>query len=373
MADIKTLRVCLSSELPDISERTSDYIYFTYDKLFLYVGQNRLNVNFVIASELPDIDNQVEGMFYILNTDGTVHRKSDYQDHVIANIESEDQIDLLKKAGTMFYINSDHRYLDSQTRSMTLPWNDGAYELNVSTKKDMVYDENTILKFNPETNRFEMYGDTTEEFIDFSKPFRGKETKSAIITVDGPRIYANLKISNIPDNIIKLVGDGLYINGNKFVSAAKFSEFAQYFNEFENNANNALTKLNEEIDDIKELITPEYINNEIYTILEEKFPTIQTAIDNYAEFVARLTELESSIVTYMVDTTAQTIDEINNTVEQNSSWDNLDNTAATFVPEIDYYAKSIPVTKNYITDDELAVLLEAAVSAYIAAENEEES
>ena len=64
---MKTLRVCLSSELPDVLERSSDYLYFAYDKLILYSGQNEVSENFAIATEIPEA--QIEGMIYILNTD----------------------------------------------------------------------------------------------------------------------------------------------------------------------------------------------------------------------------------------------------------------------------------------------------------------
>ena len=234
----------------------------------------------------------------------------------------------------------------------------------------MVYDENTILKFNPDTNRFEVYGDSTEEFIDFSKPFRGAETATAKFNVDGPRISADLKISKVAGNIIKLIEDGLYVNGDKFVKARDFAEFLTYYNEFSRNTRATLDHINEELEDVKQLITPEYINAEIYSILEEKFPTIHTAINNYADFVARLAEIENEVIDYMVTHTAEAIEYVNNVVEENSSWDDLDSAAQTFTPEIDYFAKSVEATSSYPTGDNLEALLNAAVSAYIAAEEE---
>ena len=133
---MKTLRVCLSSDLPGLLDTNPDYLYFLYDKLFLYSGQNMLTVNFSIVNEIPNIEDQVPGMIYILNTDGTVHRKVDYVDTIVAEIEDDSQVELLKKAGTMYYVNSDHRYLDSQRRILTLPYNDGNYELAVAAKND---------------------------------------------------------------------------------------------------------------------------------------------------------------------------------------------------------------------------------------------
>ena len=124
---MKTLRVCLSSELPGLLDRKSNYLYFLYDKLLLYNGQNMIDVNFAITDKVPE--SQIDGMIYILNTDGSVHRKVDYVDTIVAKIENINQIELLKKAGTMYYIDAEHRYIDSQRRILTLPYNDGNYEL----------------------------------------------------------------------------------------------------------------------------------------------------------------------------------------------------------------------------------------------------
>ena len=70
-----------------------------------------IDVNFVITERIPDIDDQVPELIYILNTDGSVHRKVDYVDTVVAEIEEDSQIELLRKAGTMYYVNSDHTYM----------------------------------------------------------------------------------------------------------------------------------------------------------------------------------------------------------------------------------------------------------------------
>ena len=52
---MKTLRVCLSSDLPGLLDRNPDYLYFLYDKLFLYSGQNILDVNFSIVDNISFI------------------------------------------------------------------------------------------------------------------------------------------------------------------------------------------------------------------------------------------------------------------------------------------------------------------------------
>ena len=170
---MKTLRVCLSSDLPGLLDRNPDYLYFLYDKLFLYSGQNMIDVNFVITERIPDIDDQVSELIYILNTDGSVHRKIDYVDTVVAEIEEDSQIELLRKAGTMYYVNSDHRYMDSQRRTLTLPYNDGNYDL-------VMFDEDRIGEYS-----------------------LGKDT-SDMVTVDS-RLYLN----GIGEGQYRLIGSDL--------------------------------------------------------------------------------------------------------------------------------------------------------------------
>ena len=366
---IKILRVCLSSELPSVTDRQPNYMYLTYDKLFLYAGQDRLNVNFAIANALPEVNYQVEGMFYILTTDGSVHRKVDYVDSLVATIENQSMIEILRKAGTMFYIDSDHRYIDSQQRSLTLPYNNGIYELNAAVRNDAIFDNDTILKYNEDTGRFEVYSGSTEEFIDFSKPFVGKETSTVKMIVDGPRIEGRVKVSSAEGNLIKTLSDGLYVKSYNFVSRDDFDYWADVVSNQLRNATDILVSLQEAIADVQELITPEYIHSEILAILTPEFPTIQEAINNYALYVQRLNDLESYIVNYAIQRTAETRETLIEMMEENSDWNNLDDTYIDFEEEVDYYSIAEDVLNPQ--SNLMSALLNAAVSAYLAAEEEE--
>lgn len=68
MATSKTLRVCLSKDLPDILDREPNFLYFLYDKLMLFMGQNIYNDPFCIVPALPD--DPISGMLYIDFGDG---------------------------------------------------------------------------------------------------------------------------------------------------------------------------------------------------------------------------------------------------------------------------------------------------------------
>jgi hypothetical protein len=384
---MKTLRVCLSSDLPGLLDRNPDYLYFTYDKLILYSGQNQLDVNYVIAPELPDIEDQVPGMFYILSNDGSVHRKVDYSDIQVAEIEDASQVSLLKKAGSIYYINSDHRYLDSQIRTLTLPFNDGLYELSVAAKNDAVYDNNTILKFNENSNRFELYGDDSGEFIDFSKPFRGKETDSIKVTVDGPRISAMVKVSKALGNLLKLASDGLYVKTNNLVDRESFDEWVNYVVEFKKHAQDVLDNIDSELQAIQELVTPEAIEEEIMTELRSKYPDIDTALENYQQVVDSLDDIQNNVMEYASSNIISAIERIDDTVKENSNWDDISPVDLSNTPygEINYYDKlnaylnsainNTPINnnENIIDDNEENTIIEEDNNSDILDDNNNEN
>ena len=365
---MKTLRVCLSSDLPGLLDRNPDYLYFLYDKLFLYSGQNMIDVNFVITERIPDIDDQVPGMIYILNTDGSVHRKVDYVDTVVAEIEEDSQIELLRKAGTMYYVNSDHRYMDSQRRTLTLPYNDGNYELAVAAKNNAKFNNNTILKFNEKSQRFEMYGEQDEEFIDFAKPFRGKTTNTAQVTVDGPKIMAMVRISNAVGNILKAASDGLLVKSFGFVDRETFDEWTKYVDDFKRHAQDILDKIDAELSGVKELITPEYIHQEIMTELVQKYPDIETALENYQQVADSLGDIENSVMSYASNTIINASNNIDRKLEEYSNWDNLDNSHDTYIQECNYYEKAEEYYYPEIRKSEYLAIIGTAISMYLTEE-----
>ncbi len=367
---MKTLRVCLSSELPALLERDPDFLYFTYDKLFLYSGQNLLDVNYAIASAIPE--NQVVGMIYILDTDGSVHRKVDYSDVTIAEIENESQIELLKKAGTMYYIDANHRYMDSQRRTLTLPYNDGNYELTVAAKNDAVFNNNTILKYNEEHERFEMYGEESEDFIDYSKPFRGKETNSVKVNIDGPKITAMIKISSAIGNILKLASDGLYVKPLGWVDSDTFEKWVNDVSDFKKYAQNILDRIDAEISAVEKLVTKEAIHQEIMDQLELKYPTIDTALENYQQVVDSLDGIEKKVMDYSATAINNASTSIDKKVDENSAWNNLDDSHSSYKHEVDYYKKAEEYYYPELNKSKKVVLISKAIDQYLEEQKNKE-
>ena len=55
MPNLKTLKVCLSEELPIITERDPNTIYFLYDKLLVFLGQSLYNDPYAIVESMPEM------------------------------------------------------------------------------------------------------------------------------------------------------------------------------------------------------------------------------------------------------------------------------------------------------------------------------
>lgn len=360
MADIKTLRVCVSSQLPSLENRDPNYIYFTYDKLLLYQGTNLLSDSFAITDSVPE--QPVYGMLYIL-TDGTIHKIIDYSDIIIAKIENEDQIPLLKKAGTAFYANADHRYLDLRSRAMVLPFSNGSYELAVSMKNDIQIDDNTQIKYNTDNERFEIYGGGATPFIDYSKKFRGGQTKSAKIDINGYKIQADVKLSAAVDNILRIASDGLYAKTADKIDVGTFNAWADQITEFRKYATQILDNISAELITMTHLVSVDKITSDIKELTEARFPTVQEALEKYQEIVSVLDMLETAVMNYAISRMTSTSNILTEGLKTTSTWGELDNASKEYKEEVPYYdrtsGKKVPSSK------EMYLIASAAILAYI--------
>lgn len=353
MATIKTLRVCLSAEIPETEKRNSNFYYFAYDKLLLYQGVNLIDDNFAIVEKVPD--NPVYGMIYILTSDGSIHQNIDYTDTTIAKIENTSQLAILKKVGTSFFVNSDHRYIDQRSRALVLPYTNGTYDLTIEPRNDQVFGDDTVLRYNTNEEQFEIYSDNAQPWIDYSKHFRGGTTKSVQLRVSGHKILADVRISKNTDNMLKAVSDGLYVKGGDKLDRETFTKWCQNVSDFRKHANDVLDNIDAEIKNMTELVSEENINKNIKELTESKFPTIQEALDNYRDLQAKIESLETEIINYANTKFSESSSTIENKLNEYKSWENLDNTIDSFI----------------LTEDDISVIVSAAVSSYLAAEAEE--
>lgn len=310
MADLKTLKVCLSEELPDILDRKSNFIYFLYDKLVIFIGQSLYSECYAIVESMPD--KPISGMLYFVLEDGTVQIFVDYSNKIIANIESQEQLEILKQAGTTFFVNADKRYLDLSRRIVTLPYRNGTYELTVSLANDLIIDQDTVIKFNPETNQFEIYGHVYEPIIDASE-YIGKNTNSIKTNVSGNRISSEVRISDKYSNIIRVLPDGLYAkiptsDSHGRVTTEQFEKWLENYTEYKTELDSYLKELQEQVDSF--IPSEESINAKILAALEERYSEIDKILESYDDMVKKMNEIESNVNKYTDKVFEETHDKI---------------------------------------------------------------
>lgn len=290
MANLKTLRVCLSEDLPLITERDPNYIYFLYDKLTIFRGQSLHEDPYIIVENIPD--NPIRGMLYFVLNDGTVKVYTEYGVRDVALIESKDQIEILRQLGTMFFIYSDKRYLDLQRRIITLPYRNGTYELTVSAANNLKLDKDTVIAFNPETNQFDIVGKREDFDLVFTSRYRGKDTKTADTKVENHSIHTDIKISPAYDNILKFVNDGLYANVNDRVTKEEFNRWYSVYQEYKSNMEAYLRDLAERIENTHGDVSEETINKKIHDALTAVYPEIDEILSRYETIAEEFEEIE---------------------------------------------------------------------------------
>lgn len=310
MAEPKTLRVCLSKELPDILDRDPKIIYFLYDKLVIFIGQSLYSECYAIVESMPE--DPISGMLYFVLEDGTVKVYVNYSIKTIAVIESQEQLELLKRAGTTFFVNADKRYLDLSRRIVTLPYRNGTYELTVSLANDLIIDEDTVIKFNPETNQFEIYGHSYDPIIDSSE-YTGKNTNSINTTVSDNRISSEIRISDKYSNIIRVLPDGLYAkiptaDSNGRVTTSQFEKWLKEYTAYKTELDSYLKELQEKVSEI--VISEDTINTKIMAALEERYPEIDEILESYDDMVKKMNQIETNVNKYTDEVFEKTHDKI---------------------------------------------------------------
>lgn len=337
MADLKTLRICLSRDIPPDAERLPNYIYFGYDNLILYSGSELVEDDFCIVDSMPE--SPKENFIYILKSDGSIHEFIDYSDIQIAEVEDASQVELLEKVGSTYFVNSDSKYIDKQRRTLVLPYNNGVFELATNAQNEQVYNNDTILKYNEDAEEFQIYGDL-DEFIDYSQVISGAETDTVNTVVSGSRLIANAKISNIYDNALKVADDGLYISAAGKVDNDVFIKFRDQVVDFEQYCHSILDNLEIELAYISSLISEESVDESIHKQLADHYPILDEALAAYQEASEKLETLESELLEYISSTLVQGINTIDSGLQRSSSWNNVSSNIPYYTNEVNYYDKS---------------------------------
>ena len=336
----RTLRVCKEEALPIIAERRVDYLYFVYDKMTLYFYQTKFIDPFCIVEELPSVP--VENMIYI-TIDGEVYVYIDYVMRHIATIENEGQKELLLRAGTTYFMNAESRYLDPQTCTIALPYNNGTYQLSLSLGNDVVIDENTVIVFNPNTNQFEISSKVRDD-VDLPglEDYRGWTTKSIITTTDDNIVRANLKISNDENNGIELAPDGILVDTAKFAKQEDFDTVLSLYSSYRRIIDKYIVELRNAMMEITGEVSEETINNKILEALTNYESTIEDMKSKYDTLNRRVSTMEYNSTTgldYRLEEAKQEIIDYCNTVAD--PWGYFEPTEYPY--DISYTAKEFAV------------------------------
>lgn len=305
---MKTLRVCHSDALPSIHERDINYIYFLYDKLEVFLGQNYYSDPYAIVESFPS--SPVAEMLYFCLDDGKIKARVSLQDTIIAEIESEEQLEILKQAGTTFFVNSDRRYLDVKSKLITLPYNNGTYELTLSLANDLKIDENTVIGFNPETQQFEIIGDIQDFDLVFSRKYKGKETNSVATHVEDHKISADVKLNPADDNIIKETPFGLYASVSDRVNSTVFEKWTEKFKDYKDDMEEFINEISDLIEEAEEIISTDTIGRKIMESLARVYPEIDEALANFDEYAQKIDEMDAGIKEYTDDKYNDTREEL---------------------------------------------------------------
>lgn len=293
---MKALIVCLSSDLPHSTNRDSNTMYFVYDKQVLYDGQSPYSSTFSIVQEMPS--EPALDRFFIDLSDGLVKLKNDYQLLEYARVQTDEMWDVLRQAGTIHFFNSKQQYIDGQTRMLSVPFSNGAYQLTVDIPNDLLFNEKTILKYNPEVGAFEIYGETLDEDPLETTGWHGHNTDTVITKVEDGRIKAKVRISQADNNIIKVLDDGIYAYPHNTISQEEFDSWKKAYDDYKGLINYYIANIQEILDEAEEIISEEVVDRKIHAALELVIPDLEQAIAEFDELSQRLDEVYEYANTY---------------------------------------------------------------------------
>lgn len=300
MASLKTLRVLTSEDLPIPSDRDRDYLYFVYDKMLLYLYQSLYSSPFCIVETLPTAP--ADGMLYISIDDGKVYIYQGYSMEHVADIEDPSQILLLKKAGTTYFMNAESRYLDVQTRTVQLPYQNGQYVLSLSLAENLQINEDTFIKYDVETEQFYIAGTEyqPEDKLNNVGKYIGFETDTTITSTKNGIFKADVKLSENADNMIELLNDGLFVDTSDLASSEAYNRMVNSFAYYKTAIDRDIRVIEEIIHNIINTLDNDNLDDRILNVMDNKYDAeVGSIINNYNTFYSRITDIEDTVYTDM--------------------------------------------------------------------------
>lgn len=300
----RVLKIVNTHDFPLPLDRLPNYLYMVYDKMDLYLYQSRYSDPFSIVEEIPDINIMVENMLYI-TLDGYMKTKWNNNIVELGTVEKiggeidPAQLAILRQVGTIYFMNAESRYLDMQTRMIHLPYQNGEYQLSLSLSKELLIDNDTLIKYNAETNQFEIMGNEFRPFKWLKDIYKYIAVTSKSINTyieDGfNAIRSNVRIHDSIDNGINVVSDGLFVNVTNFTEISRYKKLIKAFYDYQVIIDHYIVELRNALNALVVSITPEVIDEKIHEALLLYEPTIDQMLAEYDDLAQRIADLEIEV------------------------------------------------------------------------------
>lgn len=340
----RTLKVCKSEELPDKPDRDKNYMYLVYDKMELHIYQSRYSDPFCIVEVLPANKAQMTDKMVYITTDGYIYCYMNYKAYQLGTVENfdSDQLEILRKCGTTYFLNAESRYIDKQKRTIQLPFQNGNYQLNLSIFEDVMIDENTVIRFNPETEQFYIAGKEYQfdNRLNNIHAYSGRTSNTVKNKIDKHVFRSDVRISENENNSIQALKNGLYVSTFDLAKLDDYDRMILAFANYKSIIDIYISELREIVGEATESVSPAQIAAKITEALNAYEPTIQTMFDQYSGLSDRLATVEDTVTNGFSTAMEAAKDEIKNYInESNTAWEE--------VPESGYEPE--------YSDDQLAI------------------
>lgn len=319
--------VCKDEDMPISSKRDSNTLYYIYDKLLLYKGRVLYTDPFALVTDVPT-ELPPDYMLYISIPDGKVYQSYDKILTLIAELEDKTQLDYLKATGSTYFMKSDYRYLDTQRKSIILPYRNGSYQLGVSLANDIKIDKNLEIKFDPKNSRFIFDGNLQEPDEEPNPDgswkrishYEGGETDTAIDVVEDGVVKTYLKISKNVNNMLELYGDGLFVyTGNK-VKLADFEKLVNTYNQFQVSIQDFEDRVSGVVKDTNDTLNT--LPEKILEAMDEYNSTMSEVLEKYDVIAKEMEKVKANTTDYVDKSISELYDQVEKYLKSinNKNW-----------------------------------------------------
>lgn len=325
---LRTLKIVTSKTIPYPKDRYKSYMYFEYDKMELWLYCSRYDDLFCIIDKVPD--KPVENMLY-LTMDGGVYTYYNYKVIKLGEIEKDkygnpdpEQLELLKQVGTQYFMNAEARFIDKQTRTLQLPFQNGNYILSLDLGNDLKIDKDTIIRFDPSKEQFYIAGKEfqPDDRLNNIGKYVGYLTDTAHTSTEEGIFRVDVNISSEDNNGIEIADTGgLFVDTSELASESRYEKFITSVRNYMTTIDSYVNELSEAVQKVVGVTSEDTINEKIMDALVEYESTIKTMLEKYDEFYKRIQNLENKVggqLDIKVDNAKQEIKDFVN--QCNSAW-----------------------------------------------------